>query len=708
MINTVEMKLGGRTLCIESGRVATQADGAVIVKYEGTVILASVVASKEPIPDRDFLPLTVEFREKYYAAGKIPGGFFKREGRPRDGEILAARMIDRSLRPLFADNYRNEVQIIVMVLSSDQENNADVPGIIGASAALAISPIPFGHIVGAVRIGTLDERLIVNPSFSQADEGEMDLVVSATSDAVVQMEGSTKEITDQQIVEAISLAQEQIQEICQLQEQLKQLCGKPKLEMPELSEDPELERSVREQFATKIDQANRIAEKTERNSALDQIVQEAVAAFSEKYPESEGLIKAEIAKIQKEQMRRMVCEENRRIDGRGLDDIRSISCEVGVLPRTHGSALFTRGQTQSLATITLGTKLDEQKIETLEGESWKSYMLHYNFPPFSVGETRPIRGVSRREIGHGNLAERALEPVIPSDEVFPYTIRIVSDILESNSSSSMATVCAGSLSLMDAGVSVKTSVAGVGMGLIKEGDRAVILTDIAGIEDHYGDLDLKVAGTRKGITAVQLDTKIRDLSLEIIAEALQKAGQARFKILDLMDQTISQPRPELSAYAPRIISFKIKPSQIGAVIGTGGKVIREITETTGATINIEDDGTVTIASVDMAAGEEAVKIVKEITAEPELNKLYTGEVKRITPFGAFVEVLRGKEGLLHISEVDFRRIDKVEDVLKVGEEVLVKVIGIDDSGKIKLSRKAALKPQQRAESKQRPKGRRSS
>ncbi len=706
MINTVEMELGGRTLCIESGKVAAQADGAVIVRYGGTVVLVSVVASKEPVPGQDFFPLTVEFREKYYAAGKIPGGFFKREGRPSEGEILAARMIDRSLRPLFPENYRNEVQIIVMVLSSDQENNADVPGIIGASAALAISPIPFEHIVGAVRIGKLGERLIVNPTFSQADEGEMDIVVSATSDAIVQIEGSAREIADQQLVEAISLAEEQIQKICQLQQQLKQLCGKPKLKVPEPPEPPELERLIREQFAAKVEQANRIAEKTERNNALDQIVQDAVASFSEKYPESEEFIKTQISKIQKEQVRRMILEENRRIDGRGLEDIRPISCEVGVLPRTHGSALFTRGQTQSLATTTLGTKLDEQKIEALEGESWKSYMLHYNFPPFSVGEVKPIRGVSRREIGHGNLAERALEPVIPSDEVFPYTIRIVSDILESNGSSSMATVCAGSLSLMDAGVPVKTSVAGVAMGLIKESDRAVILTDIAGLEDHYGDIDFKVAGTRRGITAVQLDTKIRDLSLKIIAEALQKAHQARLEILDIMDQTISEPRPELSAYAPRIICFKIKPSQIGEVIGTGGKVIREITETTGATINIDDDGTVTIASVDKAAGEKAVEIIQEIIAEPELNKLYTGKVKRITPFGAFVEILRGKEGLLHISEVDSHRIDKVEDVLKVGDEILVKVIGMEDSGKIRLSRKAVLQPQQGPGRKQRPKGRR--
>ncbi|OPX33312.1 MAG: polyribonucleotide nucleotidyltransferase [Candidatus Latescibacteria bacterium 4484_181] len=706
MINTVEMELGGRTLYIESGKVAGQADGAVIVRYGGTVVLASAVASKEPVAGRDFFPLTVEFREKYYAAGKIPGGFFKREGRPSEGEILAARMVDRSLRPLFPEGYKNEVQIMVMVLSSDQENNADVPGIIGASAALAISPIPFERIVGAVRIGKLGERLIVNPTFSQADEGEMDIVVSATSDSIVQMEGSAREIAEQELVEAISLAQEQIQKICQLQQQLEQLCGKPKLKVPELPGDPELERSVREQFAARIGQANRIAEKTERNNALEQIVQEAVGTFSEEYPEAEEVIKAQISKIQKEQIRRMVLEENRRIDGRGLEDIRPISCEVGVLPRTHGSALFTRGQTQSLATTTLGTKLDEQKIEALEGESWKSYMLHYNFPPFSVGEVKPIRGVSRREIGHGNLAERALEPVIPSDEVFPYTIRIVSDILESNGSSSMATVCAGSLSLMDAGVPVKTSVAGVAMGLVKEGDRAVVLTDIAGLEDHYGDIDFKVAGTRNGITAVQLDTKIRDLSPKIIAEALQKAHKARLEILDIMDQTISEPRPELSSYAPRIISFKIKPSQIGEVIGTGGKVIREITESTGATINIDDDGTVTIASVDKAAGEKAVEIIQEIIAEPELNKLYTGKVKRITPFGAFVEILRGKEGLLHISEVDSRRIDRIEDVLKIGDEVLVKVIGMDDSGKIRLSRKAALQPQQRMGRKQRPKGRR--
>jgi len=695
MIHNVEMEVGERKLSVESGRVARQADGAVLARYGDTVVLATVVASKEPVAARGFFPLTVEFREKSYAAGKIPGGFFKREGRPNEWEILSARSIDRPIRPLFPKNYDREVQIIVTVLSADQENDADIPGLIGASAALAISPIPFYHVLGAVRIGKVGDHLILNPTFQQLDESRLDLLVTGTPEAIIQLEGRAKEISEEEFVEALELASQEIKKVCDLQEKLKELCGKPKAPPPEEPDSSGLEMSLRKLCWDKIISASLIPHKEERQSALDEIAQEAIAALSEEYPESEELIVAKITEIEKEQVRRMILGERRRVDGRGLDELRPITCEVGVLPRTHGSALFTRGETQSLATTTLGTKFDEQKIEALEGESWKSYMLHYNFPPFSVGEVRPLRGVTRREVGHGNLAERALEPVIPSDDVFPYTIRIVSDILESNGSSSMATVCAGSLSLMDAGIPIKTHVAGVAMGLIKEGEKVAILTDIIGTEDHIGDMDFKIAGTRKGITAFQLDTKIRDINLDIIRETLIRARQARLQILDIMEQTLPNPRSELSIYAPRIVSFKINPLKIGEVIGTGGKTIREITQQTGARIDIEDDGTVTIASVDKSASERAFEMIQKIVEEPEIGKLYTGRVKRITPFGAFVEILPGKEGLLHISELAPQRVEKVEDVLKVGEEVLVKVLGIDGSGKIKLSKKAALLGDQR-------------
>ena len=689
MTHRVQMELGGRILSLESGRVARQADGAVWVQYADTVLLATVVSVK-PKDDRGFFPLFVDFREKMYAAGKIPGSFFRREGRPTEKETLTCRLIDRPIRPLFPEGYMDEVQIMVMVLSSDQENDADVLGIIGASAALRISSIPFDLSTSAVRIGVTDDGLLLNPTFAQREESRGDIVVAGHADQITMMEAGLQEVSEEPVAEAVRMAMKEIKRISELQEELVRACGKTKQAPPEIKDDPQLRSAVERAAQDRIAAAYRIQDKQEQKAAMDLIGEEVAAMLVEDYPEREQEIKNALDEIEKHELRRMILEEGRRIDGRAVDDIRSITCEVGVLPRTHGSAIFTRGQTQSLAVTTLGTKMDEQKIETLEGQSWKNYMLHYNFPPFSVGEVKPIRGPGRREIGHGALAERAIQPVIPNDELFPYTIRIVSDILESNASSSQATVCAGILSLMDAGVPIKAPVAGVSIGLIQDGERSLLLTDMLGIEDHLGDMDFKVAGTREGITAIQMDIKLRGIDLPIIEEALRKGREARLHVLDEMDRTMSEPRAELSRFAPRILSMKVKQSQIGAVIGPGGKVIRAITESTGATVNIEDDGTVTIGSVDPEAGEKALAWVQSIVEEAEVNKTYTGTVKRVMPFGAFVEILPGKEGLVHISELEYHRVEKVEDVLNEGDEVQVKVIGIDDQGKIKLSRKALL------------------
>lgn len=694
MIHRVEMEWAGRILSLESGRVARQADGAVLVRYADTMVLATVVRSKEPREDVDFLPLTVEFRERMYAAGRIPGGFFKREGRPSEQEVLASRMIDRPIRPLFPEGYRNEVQIMVTVLSSDQENDADLLGLIGASAALAISPIPFPEIVGAVRMGLIDGQFVVNPTFSELEESALDLVVAGLRDGrVVMLEAGAKEVPEGEMAEAIGLAQEEVRKVCELQDELVKACGREKEPVPQVSVDPELKAAVEELARDEVRRASTIPAKLERQEALDEIFRRTCEELSERFPDSEREIARIISDIEREEVRRMILEEGRRPDGRAPDELRPITCEVGLLPRTHGSALFTRGETQALAVTTLGTKMDEQKIEALEGESWKSYMLHYNFPPFCVGEVRPLRGPSRREIGHGALAERAIQPVIPSEEVFPYTIRIVSDILESNGSSSMATVCAGSLSLMDAGVPIKTAVAGVSVGLVKEGEREVLLTDIAGAEDHCGDMDFKVAGTKDGITAIQMDLKVHGISLDLVVRALEQARAARAEILDAMARTLPRPREELSIYAPRVLTLRISPSKIGEVIGPGGKVIREITEKTGATIDIENDGTVFIAASDPSAGEAAKEWIERIVAEPEIGKVYEGTVTKVVPFGAFVEFMPGKEGLVHISELDIGRVRQVGDVVKEGDKVSVKVTGIDEQGKVRLSRKAVLEEQ---------------
>lgn len=689
MIHKVEAEVSGRNLTIESGRVAKQALGAVSVQYGDTMILATVVVSDEP-KDQDWFPLFVEYRQKAYAAGKIPGGFFKREGRPGEKEVLSARLVDRPIRPLFPEGYMNEVQIIISVLSADQENDADVLGMIGASAALCLSGCPFQGPIGAVRMGRLGDEYVINPTFSQLEESDLDIVISGTSESLSMIEGRAKEISEEVLLGAIEAARPTLDRVIQLQEDLVAVCGRPKEKFEAKPVDDKLVAAVGERAPEEISRINTIADKEARQKALTALVETTLEALGEEFPEREGEIKAALQDLEKVDMRRKIIERGQRIDGRKLDEIRPISCDVAFLPRTHGSALFTRGQTQSLAVTTLGTKMDEQKIDALEGESWKSYMLHYNFPPFSVGEVRPIRGPGRREIGHGALAERAIEPVIPSDEVFPYTIRIVSDILESNGSSSMATVCAGSLSLMDAGVPMKDAVAGVAIGLVKEDDRVALLTDILGIEDHLGDMDLKATGTKNGITAVQMDLKISGISLEVLGQAFERARQARVAILDIMNETISAPRAELSIYAPRILTLQIDPEKIGDVIGPGGKVIRKITEETGAQIDIDDDGTITIASSDPEGGPKALEIIKNLTADVEVGQVYTGKVKKITGFGAFVEILPGKEGLVHISQLEHHRVARVEDVVNLGDEIQVKVLEIDDQGKIRLSRKVLL------------------
>ncbi len=690
MIYKKEMMLNGKPLSIETGKVAKQASGAAVVQYGDTVILATAVTSREPRTGIDFFPLTVEYREKAYAAGKIPGGYIKREGRPSDNEILSARIIDRTIRPLFPDGYKNEVQIIVSVLSSDKENDSDVLGVIGASAALTMSDIPFLGPIAAVRVGLVDGEFIVNPTFSEIDESDIELVIAGNEESILMVEGEAREISEDTMVEALEFGHNSIKQIVEMEKELVAECGKTKKEVAEEEIDEELLNEIRPIIDKKVQEIIQIQEKAERGDALAALFDELMAQTEENYPDSGPIIKSEIQELEKKYVRAMILNENKRLDGRTPEEIRPITCEVGLLPRTHGSALFTRGQTQALAVTTLGTKMDEQRMDELEGEFFKSYMLHYNFPPFCVGEVRPIRGTSRREIGHGNLAERAIKNTIPIDTVFPYTIRVVSDVLESNGSSSMATVCASSLSLMDAGVPTKDAVSGIAMGLIKEGDKYVVLSDILGDEDHLGDMDFKVAGTENGISAFQMDIKIDGLSLEIIREALAQAKTGRLHILGIMNQTLNTPRTELSSFAPRIISMKVAPEFIGMIIGPGGKTIRDIIEKTEAAIDINDEGIVTIASVDPENGERARSMVEAIIEQPEVGKVYKGKVKKIMNFGAFVEILPGKEGLLHISQIELSRINRVEDVLKVGDEVEVKLLKIDDQGKLDLSRKVLL------------------
>jgi len=689
MPESVSLELGGRTYFIEVGKVAKQASGATWIQYGETVVLTAAVASKDPI-DKDFFPLSVEYREKTYAAGRIPGGFFKREGRPTEKEILSSRLIDRPLRPLFPDGYRNEIQIMTTVLSSDQANDSDILGITGASAALMVSDIPFPGPVSAVRVGQIEGKLVLNPTFQELEESALDLVIAATDENIVMVEAGAREVSEGTIVEALDFAHQAIRQLNKVQHELRNRVGKPKRTFSANLFDEALVKSVESAYTERVRTANRIAEKQARQEALDKVTVEAVQQFEALHPGSSKAVHHVIASLEERAVRHMIVSEHRRPDGRGFDDMRPVTCEVGVLPRTHGSALFTRGQTQALVVATLGTKVDEQRVEELEGQSWKSYMLHYNFPPYSVGEVRPFRGPGRREIGHGALAERAIEPLIPSDVDFPYTIRIVSDILESNGSSSMASVCGGSLSLMDAGVPIKAHVAGVAMGLVKEGEQFAILTDIQGVEDHLGDMDFKVAGTRNGVTALQMDIKIAGVSYALMADALEKARRARMHLLDIMEATLRESRSELSPYAPRIYIMMIDPDKIREVIGPGGKMIKKISAETGTQIDIEDSGEVRIAAFSGADGDRAREIIRSITEDPEIGRVYQGIVRRVVPFGAFVEISPGKDGLVHISELEQKRVERVEDVINEGDSVLVKVIGIDREGKVKLSRKQAL------------------
>ena len=690
MICTKETVLNGKNFSIETGRVARQADGACWVRFGDTIVQAAVVGAKEAKEDQGFFPLTVDYREKAYAAGKIPGGFFKREGRPSENEILTSRLIDRSIRPLFHEEYQNEVLVMASAFSADKENDPDVLGISAASTALLISDIPWDGPIAGVRVGRINGKFVANPTHGEIAGSDLDLVIAATEDSIMMVEGEAKEISEADMIAALAFGQEGARQLIQVQRQVAAEVSCSKREM-QLAPKPEgLEGKVKEMATESLRGLLHEADKQKRRDGIKLLQESIIASLAEAYPESEPLIDEIFHAIEKSLVRQMIVRENRRLDGRTPRDIRPIECEAGILPRAHGSCLFTRGQTQALAATTLGTKIDEQKMDELEGEFYKSYMLHYNFPPYSVGEIRRLAGPGRREIGHGHLAERALKAVIPNEDVFPYTVRIVSDILESNGSSSMATVCAGSLSLMDAGVPVKEAVAGIAMGLIKDESKAIILTDILGDEDYLGDMDFKVAGTAKGITAFQMDIKIKGISASVMGEALEQAKVARLHVLGVMNRTLDKARPELSKYAPRILTIKIPVDAIGLVIGPGGKTIRDITERTGTTIDIDDTGKVTIASVDPEMGRKALEIIEGMTAEPEVGKVYTGIVKGIKEFGAFVEIMPGREGLLHISEIEHRRLNRVEDVLKMGDEVTVKLIEVGDQGKLKLSRKALI------------------
>ncbi len=690
MTHKVEIELGGRIMTIECGHLANQANGAVTVRYVDSMVVSTVCANTEPKKGFDFFPLTIEYREKSYAAGKIPGGFFKREGRPSEKEILSARIIDRPIRPLFPPDFRGETQCVSYIISHDQQNDTDILALVGTGAALAVSDVPFEKTIAGVRVGRIDGKLIINPTIDELDESDISITMAGSADSITMVEGSGKEVSEDDLIEALVFGHQHVKMIIEKIEELKAACGKETFEYEPFVIEESLVSKVKEMVGDKLEEFNRIADKEKRRTEKKKMEKEIIEALAEEFPESESDIKMTIHDLDAETMRTMILQENRRIDGRDPDDIREITCEVGFLPRAHGSAVFTRGQTQALVAVTLGTKIDEQRLDELEGESTKSYMLHYNFPPFSTGETKPIRGVSRREVGHGALAERALFPVIPQETSFPYTIRVVSDILESNGSSSMASVCGGSLALMDTGVPIKTAVAGIAMGLIKSDEKVVILTDILGDEDHFGDMDFKVTGTAEGVTAVQMDIKIAGLDINTMRQALEKARQARLKILDKMNATISKHRDQLSEYAPRIIIIKINPSKIGDVIGPGGKMIRSIVEETGAKIDITDDGTVFIASTDAEAGRLAKERVEAIVEEAEVGKVYDGTVTRITGFGAFVEILPGTDGLLHISELDNVRVNRVEDVVNLGDRVAVKVISIDQDGKVRLSRRALL------------------
>lgn len=690
-----EIEIGGRTMRFEAGELAQQADGSVLVRYGDTTVLVTAVMAKEPREGIDFFPLLVDYEERQYAVGRIPGGWFKREGRPSEAATLAARMVDRPLRPLFPDGFRNDVQVVATVLSVDTDNEPDLVALNGASAALCISGIPFDGPVGGVRIGRVDGTLIINPSVEQADKSDMSITVAGTEDAIMMVEAGASEISEEDAVEAIMFAHEEIKRIVALQREMMAQVGKPRLEIPVFEVDPEVDQAVRSYAADKIDAALRSADKQERQDQVDAVRDETRQHFMELYGDDfddrSKAIDRVMDSIEKETVRQMILGERTRVDGRALDEVRPITCSVGLLPRVHGSGLFQRGQTQVMTVCTLGAIGDEQLLDGLSEDESKRYIHHYNFPPYSVGEVRPMRSPGRREIGHGALAERALLPVIPDEGVFPYTIRLVSEVLGSNGSTSQASVCGSTLALMDAGVPIRKPVAGVAMGLVKgEQEQVAVLTDIQGLEDHLGDMDFKVAGTADGITAIQMDMKVKGISRGVIENALEQARKGRLFILSEMLKTIDKPRSELSPYAPRMSTMMVNTDKIRDIIGPGGKTIRKIIDDTGAKIDIEDDGRVFVYANDEEASTRAMSMISDLVRDVEEGEVYEGRVTRIMNFGAFVEVLPGKEGLVHISELDWYRVNRVEDVLSVGDQVRVKVIEIDGQGRINLSRKALL------------------
>lgn len=697
---TKEMNVGGKVFSLETGRFAKQADGGVMARFGDTMVLATVVAAKEPKVGLDYFPLQVEYREKAASAGKIPGGFFKREARPSEKEILSARLIDRPIRPMFPKWFRCETQVIVTVYSSDQEHDGDVLGAVAASAALTISDIPFEGPIAEVRVGRIDGKFVINPTFSQLPSSDMDVTVAGTDDSIVMVEGEAREISEKDMLDALEFAHGFIKQMCALQMELAKEAGKSKRPAPALDTNSDLRNDVQAIAADKIRTlANTPMLKEERASQTAAIYEGTKAVLAEKYPDMAKDIEEILHDLEYVGMREMILSKGKRLDGRGLTDIRQISIEVGLLPRTHGSALFQRGETQSLTTLTLGTKLDEQIIDGLLPDSTKRFMLHYNFPPFSVGEVGRLGGVGRREVGHGNLAERSIKNIMAPENEFPYTVRIVSDILESNGSSSMATVCAATLALLDGGAPLKKSVAGIAMGLVKEGERTAILSDILGNEDHLGDMDFKVAGTPDGITAFQMDIKIRGISLEIMKGALEQARVGRMHILGKMAEVLSTPRGDLSSFAPRLTTLKIPIDLIGAVIGPGGKNIRQIVKDSGAEVNIEDDGTIVVAATSKESADKAIKAINKITELPEVGKIYHATVKKVMDFGAFVEFLPGKEGLVHVSQLDVKRVNKPSDVVKVGDQFDVKITEKDDQGRYKLSRKVLMTQEHRPEPK---------
>ncbi|GKS59961.1 polyribonucleotide nucleotidyltransferase [Nitrospira sp.] len=693
MAHVVELEVAGRRLRLETGRMAKQADGAVLATYGESVVLATAVSSQTVKPGTNFLPLTVDYQERAYAAGKIPGGYFKREGRPSEKEVLTSRLIDRPIRPLFPEGYYYDTQVIASVLSADKTGTTDVMAITAASAALAISSIPFEHPVAGIKIGRVNGQFVVNPDLELLETGELNLVVAGTADAVMMVEAGASQLPESVMIEAIELAHAEIKRILQLIVELRQKAGRPKRQVTVEVVEPTLVEQVRRLVVEPMRKAILIPDKQARQERLDAIRDDAAQTLkSDEDPKRAQFVHLAFHQIEYDEVRDSILDKRVRADGRGVSDIRPITCEVGILPRTHGSALFTRGETQSLVVATLGTMEDEQRIDALEGEFTRAFMLHYNFPPFSVGEAKPLRSPGRREVGHGALAERALRAVIPMKDAFPYTLRIVSDILESNGSSSMASVCGGTLAMMDAGVPIKEPVAGIAMGLIKEGDRVAILSDILGLEDHLGDMDFKVTGTKNGITALQMDIKIGGITPALMKQALEQARIGRLHILDKMLQAISAPRTNLSAFAPRIFTMKIKQDKIRDVIGPGGKMIRSIIAECGVKINVEDTGDISIASADEASAKKAMDMIGQLTAEVEVGKVYLGTVRKIMDFGAFVEVLPGTDGLVHISQLAHHRVKAVADEVKEGEQVLVKVLEIDKQGKIRLSRKEAMAP----------------